>query len=184
MNDVALYDRMIAAGESQAIADICASRRAPGEKGTDHNFLQHRVLHHGFETKDLNKEEFIKAAQDAGISIAGKIYVGGLADGRGPTDPRAWVSDTSDLLSVCRERNLTCNGVVKHRGHQTAPEPSIPLAEDLIEEEMRAMIAANPDLAHGNLAELRESIIDRCAPKWPEPEPYKKPLSAKERFAE
>ena len=66
------------------------------------------------------------------------------------------------VKSVCQEFGLsTDTDLVKVTAPQSDPTPSIPLAEDLIQEEISKRITVDPGLADKNQTELRESVIDK-----------------------
>jgi hypothetical protein len=95
-----IYADSIANGCSPLLADLLASRQAPGSKGTEKAFMQDRN-----NNGDLDKmpapmrEELLNAAHSAGVSVSGKW----------------WVSGRDDVLRICKERNLNCEGNVNYK---------------------------------------------------------------------
>lgn len=158
----AFYERLRDKGESHLIAEMCASRQAPGAKGGDRAFWEGHLGNHGFSECDPSMPEILAEAKRAGIPTAGKIYVGGLADGRHGGDPLAWVSDTADIKYVAKKRGKAVKGVVNFRGdtREEEPEEGPRLAEDIVQELMRKEAAANPAWLE-DLDGLREYVIDR-----------------------
>jgi len=157
------YVRMIKDGQTPAFAEMCALGVPPGTKGTDRAFQQGRLDGNWMDDMPVHQaQRMVREAKAAGISIAGKQYVSGLADKRGHMDPMAWVSDTSDVKKVAQARNLTVTGAVNHQGHEQAPDRkkiSKRLEGKLVQEEM----AKNPRLGR---AEAGEVVKDKYVPKW------------------
>lgn len=147
------------AAKKELFSDMCRSRIAPGGNGTDRTFMNSNdVLHHGLgDHPQWLQEMIVKRARKAGINITGKVFKGGL--GRAE-NPDAWVGGTSDVLEVCRRRNLTCEGIVNHRGHEEMPSDDMPLAADLVAEAAQHYVAEDPNWAK-KPQELREMVIDR-----------------------
>lgn len=144
--------------------DMCQSRIAPGGNGTDRTFMNDRdVRNHGLNDRmpPWMAEMYVRQAKAAGIDIAGKVYKGSLADGRGPACPDAWVGSTSDVLSVAKRRGLRVEGIVNYDdGIEPEPTPDVPMAEDLIQDKARQFIAADPNWKRKKPQELREAVID------------------------
>jgi hypothetical protein len=141
---------------------MVATQTPPGTKGTDRAFLEGRQNNQQLdELPKLQAQYMVREARQAGISIAGKQYVAGLADRRGWKDPAAWVSSNDDVLRVARKRRLNVTGSVNY---EPAPEPKRPtvLSESIIRDEMRKALRKNP---RANKGELREKIIDKHAYK-------------------
>jgi hypothetical protein len=137
-------------------ASMCALQCPPGIKGTDRAFNQGRYNQQQFDDMPkLMAEHMLREAREAGISTAGKQYVGGLADKRAHKDPEAWVDSTADIVRVARKRNLTVEGIVSHKGIPVPPKRA-PLSEKIIAEDMRRYRKLHPNKKAG---ELREMII-------------------------
>ena len=107
-------------------------------------------------------KRIVREAKAAGISIAGKQYVSGLADKRGHMDPMAWVSDTADVRKVAEDRNLTVQGIVNHQGSERiaqTKELSSQVAGRLVREEL----AKNPGMRK---KDAREIVREKYLPAW------------------
>lgn len=158
------FDRMVETGCTPQFAAMCLLRQAPGTKGTDRALMQGDVLNHGLADMPVWLQEMhVAKAKAAGISIAGKVYKGGLADGRGPADPAAWVGGVDDVLEVARKRDLhVYDGVVTHTPvRDIVPKPDVPLAPKLVEGLVNDYLQADPGLAAKPRQELREMVIDK-----------------------
>lgn len=61
-----------------------------------------------------------------GGSTAGKVYLSGLA--AYPGDPKAWISDKSDVLRVAEERNYTVSGMTNRKADgRVGPDSPAPI---------------------------------------------------------
>lgn len=139
-------------------------------KGTENSFLGGRSQ---YEYDDTVGRIELAEAKKAGINTHGKHYVSQLAQGRGPRDPKAWVSDTSDMIRVAKERGLRLRGSVNYDPPQREVKelPDVPLADDLVAEAVRDAIVENPDLAAKlkttkGRRELKEAAIEKHAYKF------------------
>lgn len=140
---VKIYRQSLAEGSTKEFAAMCALRQAPGSRNTDRAFCQgaQRQLD---SMCDVNKKKLYELAHKAGISTQGKYYKGSL--GR-YDDPAAWVSNADDVLAVCKERNLHCEGVIKHRAVDKDPKPrSHNLAPDLLRAGVKNHLKFDPAL--------------------------------------
>lgn len=128
------------------IAELLAARQAPKAHGTEQSFTGNRSQ---YEYEDNVGKLVIEQAHEAGISTQGKHYVGGIADGRGPADPEAWVSDSSDVLRVAKKRGFTVKGAVNYKPPKPDPLPKSRrrLAPDLVLGKMRQLAEKDPDYA-------------------------------------
>lgn len=139
--------------------EICYTKQAPGTQGTDRAFLEGHH-NHGFDREpEWMQYMILNKAKMAGVQTQGKVYKGGLADARGPADPRAWVSDTHDVKKVCEERNYDCRGAVTAKGELVERPPDVPLAEKLIEGITADYLEKDPDLKRKPKQEVREMVI-------------------------
>lgn len=151
-----MYARLRSEGQSHKWAEMCALQQPPGVKGTDRAFMQGRLNNQQLDQMPPDHaRNIVTLARRAGINPTGKYYSSGLADRRGPQDPRAWVDSTADVTRVAQERNLTVTGAVEHRGRQVAPQRK-PLSEHLVREMMRVEGKRNPSMKKG---ELREMVV-------------------------
>lgn len=157
------YIDMISNGVAPRLAEMLALQKPPGLRGTDRAFMEGRLNNEQFDRmpKD-HAENLLTLARRAGINPNGKYYAGGLADSRGPADPKAWVDSVHDVKRVAAERNLTVSGAVEHKGiPQPRPEAK-PLSERLTREMMRVEGKRNPTMKKG---ELREMVIAKYGRK-------------------
>jgi hypothetical protein len=145
--DVDLYLQCLANGCSERLAEMLASHRFPGTKGTDRAFFQGRPLGVGqFADVPLVARHHERIAEDAGVSTVGKAYLGTLA--RYPGDPEAWVSDLHDVRTKCEERGWGCDGAIKveaREGEMTSGRYRV--ADDIVEAHVDDEIAEDPALA-------------------------------------
>jgi hypothetical protein len=138
-------------GQSHNMAEILATGAYPGFNGTNKAFNRGRTNNNQFERCPRLGDYYRGIAESQGVSTTGRYYCHGL--GRYPGDPRAWVSDTSDVLRIARERNLNIDGIVSHRGHDVPPQPDVPLAEDIWERETQAYLQEHPDARYEDARE-------------------------------
>lgn len=156
----------------QRFLDMTRSKIAPGTGGTDRAFLQGHVLNHNLQDMPVwMQQNYVTRARKAGINITGKVYKSGLADKRGPADPRAWVSDLNDVRHVCEDRSLYCEGSFHHTPEQPPPTPDCPLADSAIAECAMDYLAEDPSWAL-KPQELKEMIVE----KHGAPAAYKTPI--------
>ena len=141
--------------------EMCQARRAPMMKGSDRAYLEGQVINHGLgDSPRWLADRYVAQAKRAGIDITGKIYRSGLADGRGPADPEAWVGSGDDFLGVCKRRHKSAVGLLNYQA-EPQPEPeTVPLSEQAISELVPRYLAEDPDWAR-KPRELREHIVDR-----------------------
>src|SRR5579863_85505 len=144
------------------IADICASRRSSGLNNTERAFWEGKITNHGLNENDLDTQDILDEAKESGVDINGKMYGGALAH-LGPQE--CWVSGLDDIKAAAKRHNLQMRGSVNHTAYETEPAPPVRLAEDLIDQEIETMIAVDPAKALVDRNELREEVIERCAPK-------------------
>lgn len=162
---LARYLMLRDSGVSVVWAMMNACRRASGTKGTDRAFDEHARARMESMPK-WQQEAYLKRAKDAGIATQGKFHCSGLGP---PDDPKAWVSDTHDILQVCRERNYSCEGHVNHQGVQVAPK-QVEMASDLVEEMVQYECQENPGLAQKvkksrkELDNLRHLVREKYGP--------------------
>lgn len=161
---VALYKKIIAAGETERWAEMCAMQQAPGAKGTDRAFSQgaRRAMD---VMDDVNRQLVLARAKKAGINTQGKFYKGGLGK---PDNPLAWVSTADDVIASCKAQKLNCTGVVNVKTFDeasVAPPPPAQPAADLVHQEMSRALVAAPGLqekcrkSKKAFHELREQVV-------------------------
>lgn len=157
------YERLLQLGHGEKWAAMCALQKPPGVRGSDRAFMQGRYNNQQFnDMPEDTAREMLAKARRAGISTSGKWYSAGLADGRGPADPAAWVDSVGDVKRVAEQRNLTVTGAVEHKGRPMPRPKSKPLSERLTRELMREERRRHPTMKKG---ELREYVIDRYGRK-------------------
>lgn len=122
-----IYRDCIERGESPRLALMLASRSAPVMGGSDRTFNegQRRAMN---DDHVVCRERVVDIAKKAGINTHGKYYMGQL--GR-YGDPMAWVSSVDDVKEVAKRKNLSVDGLVKHKARETPPPPPVVLAEDI-----------------------------------------------------
>ena len=157
------YEAMIRGGQTEAFALMCALQQPPGAKGTDRAFQEGRLDGNWLDKLPNHQaQRMVREAKAAGISIAGKQYLGGLADKRGHLDPMAWVSDTADVKKVAKARNLTIQGAVNYQGTEQirkTKDLNPKLAKRLVREEL----AKNPGMKRADAA---EAVRKKHLPAW------------------
>lgn len=157
------YLKMVAAGQSERFAVMCALQQPPGTKGSDRAFMEGRLS--GNWLDDLPKRQakwMVKEAKAAGINPTGKFYLSGIADKRGHLDPEAWVGSVDDVKRVARTRNLTVQGAVSIEG-TPAPRKEVALNSGIENELAAKERAKNPNLSPADAA---EKVRQKHAPRW------------------
>ena len=157
------YRKMIAAGQSEQFALMCALQQPPGTRGTDRAFMEGRLS--GNWLDDLPKRQanwMVKEAKAAGINPNGKFYLSGIADKRGHLDPEAWVDSVDDIKRVARARNLSVQGLVNIEA-DPSPRQDVPLNPRIERELVKKERAQNPKMP---LAEAKERVRRKHAPRW------------------
>lgn len=157
----ALYVRLRKRGQSHAIAEMLAFREPPGTKNTDRAFMQ--GSHVDCNVNGPLRERFLKKARKAGIQTEGRRYISQLADKRGVCTPEAWVSGVGDVRAACIAKGAGAESLGL-KAVERDPTPSIPLAEDLVREQMAKEIAKDPGKAR-KLDDLREAVIEKHGSK-------------------
>jgi hypothetical protein len=155
---VATYKNALKYGERWAT--MVALQTPPGTSGSDRAFFEGRQNNQQLDGMPTRQAKFVaKEAREAGISIEGKYYVGGLADHRGWRDPRAWVSSNDEILSVAKARRRAVAGTVNYDPGPAPPKRKL-INERIVQEEVARAKRANPAAKTG---ELREQIIAKHA---------------------
>lgn len=159
---VEMYARLRSEGLSPQWCEMVVLQQPPGVKGTDRSYMQGRYNNQQLDAMPPDHaRNIVTLAKRAGISISGKYYSAGLADGRGPADPSAWVDSTADVVRVAKARNLTVTGAVEHRGTPVPPTRK-PLSERITKELMREERKRHPGMKKG---ELREMVVSKYGRK-------------------
>lgn len=140
---LAIFEQIIAAGETPEWAAMCACRQAPGARNTDRAFCQGQQSRMDGMSKVVR--EAVKARLRAkGMEVGNKFHVSGLG---AVDDPSAWVSSADDVLAVAKAKNLEVSGAVNRKMvEKEAPRKNVPLANDLIGSIGRKYLAEDPAL--------------------------------------
>lgn len=158
-----MYERLLREGHGERWAAMCALQQPPGVKGSDRAFMQGRYNNQQFnDMPEKQVKTILQMARKAGVSTSGRYYAAGLADGRGPGDPAAWVDSVGDVKRVAEVRNLTVSGAVEHKGRAMPRPKSKPLSERLTRELMREEKRRHPTMKKG---ELREYVVSQYGRK-------------------
>ncbi|SIO37916.1 hypothetical protein SAMN05444166_4227 [Singulisphaera sp. GP187] len=155
------YWRMRKAGESHNMAEMLALRSFPGIK-TDAIFNEGKFSGQSTGECDPRGAWLRQQAEAAGVSTSGKWYCSGLASF--PGDPTAWVGDRGDVLRIAREKNLTVDGYVTHKAHEVDPGSDMPIADDIIADEVNDILESNPfadaEAVRDEVYKLRTGAVD------------------------
>jgi hypothetical protein len=137
----------------------------PPQANTDREFLEGHCNGSQFQKRPQDGEAYKKVADQAGVSITGKVYKSSLA--RYPGDPEAWVSGRGDVQRICEARGLGCDGSVKvqKREKDVEPSPSVGVAEHLVSEAVLAQTEGK-GLSAREVRDVREKTRDRLTPHW------------------
>jgi hypothetical protein len=160
------YLEQIAMGAAPRMAEMIALRKAPRVM-TDSVFFEGRgTLDKQFEGTPCGQlDELINAAKAAGYTPnPNDVYEPGLAEFFG--DPKAFVPPTGGMghvQRVCEERGVGCQGAINLKGRAPEKEPEhCRLAPDLVQEQVAAMVAANPELRYtADPRELAEEVVSK-----------------------
>jgi hypothetical protein len=159
----AFFIKLRSEGATERWAEMCALQKPPGVRGTDRSFMYGRMNNQQLDEMPRDHaQNIVTMAKRAGINVSGKFYAGGLADGRGPADPRAWVSGSDDIKRVAIERNLSVSGAVEHKGVPMERPKSKPLSDRLTKELMQRERKSHPGMKAG---ELREMVVSKYGRK-------------------
>lgn len=155
------YEQMRHAGETHNMANMLAVRRAPGAR-TDREFLRGHHSGSQFASDPTTGNEYSRIAKAAGVSPTGKVYKSSLA--RFPGDPLAWVTGRGDVKRRCVQEGWSCEGAVTHK---VAPRqaPSIPLAQDIVDQHADQIIADDPSKATKR-KEVEAEVREKHTPHW------------------
>jgi hypothetical protein len=156
------YRQMIRDGQGERFAIMCSLQVATGTKGSDRAFMEGRLNNQQLDDMPVNQAQYIaREARGAGISIEGKYYVGGLADGRGWRDPEAWVSSSDEILKVAKKRRRMVQGSVSYDPGPQAPERKA-MSERLIKEYVAKERKTDKKTS---AADLRAKVVEKHAYK-------------------
>jgi len=161
---VAHYLSMLQGGCTERFAEMCSVGIAPGTKGTDRALMEGRYNNEWMDRLPSRQAGWIaREAKAAGISVGGKMYIGGIADKRGHLDPEAWVDSAADIKRVAAKRNLEVDGVVTHRAHEAPPPKAKDISDSILREHVAAERKKSPT---AKTADLVEKVKDRIVPYW------------------
>lgn len=156
--------KMIAEGQSERWATMCALQQPPGTKGTERAFFEGRNGGEWLDRMPKRQANYIiREAKSAGIDVAGKYYHSGIADRRGWCDPEAWVSSSDDVVRVAKKRRLEVRGAVNYTPPESEPPKRVGLAKDIVAGLAREEMKKNPALTKRQAAEI---VKDRHTPRW------------------
>lgn len=169
----------VEADEACKLCDMFASRQAPAcntdntlfNGGYDPRTRKRVSTACGGQFEDCPHvgDFYRKQALKHGLkSTAGKIYMSKMA--RFPGDPEAWISGSGDIkrLAEKRGRRVDGYGISTPLRDTAPPEPSIDIADDIVDRAVARQIAVNPEIAPTpkEKKELREKTKDRLTPHW------------------
>lgn len=155
--------RMVANGQTEQFALMCALQQPPGTKGTDRAFMEGRLSGNWLDQLPKRQANWmVKEAKAAGINPTGKFYLSGIADKRGHLDPEAWVDSVDDIKRVARARNLSVQGMVNIEAKAEA-RPDVALNPTIARELAKKEITKSPKLS---MAEALEKVRRKHAPRW------------------
>jgi hypothetical protein len=148
--------------DSARLQEMFAARQAPGAK-TDREFFKgrHNMENLGKHDWHINwrREEYKK--KTGHYPSGNAVYEESLA--RFPNDTQAWIEGYGDAKRVC-EKNGWGSADLGVEAVDAPPIPEVPLAEELIQQEIPRVLAETPGKKR-NMNEVREQIIDRHAYK-------------------
>lgn len=157
------FRKMIADGQAERFAVMCALMQAPGTKAADRTFMEGRYS--GNWLDELPKKQaarIVREARAVGINPAGKFYMSGLADKRGHMDPMAWVDSVDDVKRVASARNLGVQGIVSIESRQEEAK-KVGLNPSLAKELARKEMAKNPGLS---MKDALQKAKEKHTPRW------------------
>jgi hypothetical protein len=157
------YLKLIAAGQTERFAIMCALMQAPGTKASDRAFMEGRYSGNWLDELPKRQAKWLVAeAKAAGINPSGKFYMSGLADKRGHLDPMAWVDSVDDIKKVAKARNLNVQGIVNIEA-KSQDRKEVALNPRVEKELARKEIARNPGLSYKDAV---AAVRQKHAPRW------------------
>lgn len=167
-----LYDEAIANGCTPVLADMLASRKAPTAK-TDREFFRDRpkTLAEQFRNPRTLQHYINKARKHGYNPSPNDYYDSSLARFAG--DPEGFISPSGGRTQYKRtlqKRGWGAedpNGLVNVAPAQFTPDPppDLPLSNELIDESVTEMLAANPDLQTKPRVELEQMAVEKHGPR-------------------
>lgn len=160
-----MYAKLLSEGYGHKWAEMCALQCPPGVRGADRTFMQSRYNQQWLDEMPAHQaKHLLSEARAAGVNVSGKVYMSGLADKRGPRDPAAWVDSVADIKKVAKERNLSVQGIVEHKGVQQAPPKTKRLSARLTREMMAHERRVNPGMTMKD-GDLKEMVKEKYGRK-------------------
>lgn len=145
------FDQTLGNKGSVRFAHMCALRKPPGTRGTERSFMEGQMAGSWLDRLGPRwRRQVLRQAQQAGISISGKVWKPSLGKA---SDPRAWVSDMHDVKAACLARGLECEGAVTVKQPEAPPPKPVKLAPAVVGELIEEKLTRDTDLA----ARYRES---------------------------
>jgi len=160
------YERCRAEGTSHNLAEIFATGITP-YANTDNTFLEGHVNGSQFEGSPHIGDAYKREAEAAGVSIKGKVYLGGLA--RYPGDAEAWVASRGDVQRICETRGWGCRGAVNVKAaNPDTPPDAVPLADDIVDSKVADILEHVPEREQKrvDVHDLREQVKEHYTPPW------------------
>lgn len=157
--------KMIADGQTEKWAVMCALQQAPGVTGCDRTFMQGRNNQEWLGELPARQANYmVKEAQQAGINTTGKYYMSGIADKRGWCDPEAWVSGRDDVLRVAKKRKLEVKGTINYTPpEEAAPPKSIDLNPRTVAREAKKLMQKDPSITKSQAV---QQVKAKHVPRW------------------
>ena len=151
----------------ERLDEVLDSRKFPPIR-TDSTFLaNHGTLDKQFGGDDRQLEKVVVEAKKRGYNPSpNDTYIPTLARYTG--DPLAFVpagNPRGHIEKVCKETDRACEGDVTVERERKAPQETVRLGEDLIQEEAAMRIAENPGEALKPKEQLRNEILDKHGAK-------------------
>lgn len=165
---IGIYENAIKNGTSPRMAEMFASRKAPGGGITTDVFMADSPALHlrdQFDGDEWRLSRVINGAKRAGFTPnATDRYIPTVARFEG--DPRAFINHKHTLGDLKREledAGVEAEGAVNTSGRNAPPaKPQLTrLAPQIVERIRKRMVKENPDLAHSDQKQLRQEIVEK-----------------------
>lgn len=159
------YEARIAEGLSPSLAEMFAFQQPPLPKDdtvwlTGMNELQKDMFE---KVPDHVRRAYFADATAHGDNVSGAVYLPQLA--RYPGDREAFVRSQGEVRDRVEQRGWGADGAIKVTARtDVAPKPDIDIADDIVEEKVLDMVAANPELKV--TPELIQEARDAIKPHW------------------
>ena len=149
-------------GRDQKRFQEMVSANRPPHAITDAGFMRGTANGSQFENSPHIGNALREVANEYGVDVKGKKYLGQLA--RFPGDPRAWVDSRAEAQRVAEENGWGFeSGLTKvaARGLDKEPEPGPGLAEDIVNDTVAEILQDVPDPQHVDVADLKEQVKEK-----------------------